>query len=162
MVSPKSKAKRIESRAKSGKLTGTKSPTYFKCPQCLGYFKLAQRANHACVKPTEELLIKVLDEDARAAWSELRSFAVGLGEQRIYSSAKAIMFSRRICYFFARPKSKGIELCFFLDRPLKAEAMVKVKQYTKSKFAHTMRINHPDQVEEPLTGWLRKAWDLAS
>ena len=82
-----------------------------------------------------------------------------MGEQRIYTSEKAIMFARRICHAFVRPKKSYLELCFFLNRPLK-NADVKVQERSKVKYAHTFRLVHSDQVEEPLTDWLREAYEL--
>lgn len=138
-----------------------KRPSFFKCPECLGYFKTAKKKTHFCVKSTEESLTQVLDEDGKGAWLALRAFAVGLGDQRIYTSAKAIMFSRRICYFFVRPKSKRLELTFFLNHELKSPIIHSVKGYSKIKFAHTVHLNHEDQIEVPLTDWLREARELA-
>jgi hypothetical protein len=136
------------------------APAWFKCPQCRGYLKVADRKSHACEPPTEQSLTAVLSEDGREAWAELRRFATSLGPQRVYASAKAIMFARRICYFFVRPKARGLVLCFFLDRPLQDAAIRRLQTYGKSKHAHLLTVSHRDQVEEPLTDWLREAWEL--
>jgi hypothetical protein len=136
-------------------------PSYFKCPQCLGYFKLEKKKAHVCVEPSEANLVRILNEDCVEVWYDLRKFATDLGDQRVYASAKAIMFSRRICYFFVRPKPKEIELCLFLNRRLKDSTIHRVQAYSKSKFAHTIKLRHVDQIGVPLTDWLREAWDLA-
>src|ERR1700733_13019239 len=59
---------------------------------------------------TEAELIDGLNEDLRDAWTKLRAFAADLGLQRIYASALSIMFARKICYFFVRPKKTFIEV----------------------------------------------------
>ena len=135
--------------------------SYFKCSQCLGYFKTQEKRKHVCLPPTEAHLIQVCGEDSREAWEALRKLASSLGEQRIYASAKAIMFSRRICYFFVRPKLKYIEICLFLNRRLQDPMVHRIQAYSKVKFAHTLRIHHSDQISEPFAMWLREAWDLA-
>ena len=83
------------------------------------------------------------------------------GEQRIYASHHSIMFSRKTCYFFVRPKQKYLELCVFLGRRLKAPQVRRVDQASKSKLYHLLRITHRDEVEPPITDWLQEAYMLS-
>ncbi len=40
--------------------------------------------------------------------------------------------------------------------------MVKrVQAVSKTKFAHTILVQHEDSVEAPLTNWIKSAWDFA-
>ncbi|MDQ3213188.1 MAG: DUF5655 domain-containing protein, partial [Acidobacteriota bacterium] len=59
---------------------------------------------HDCWTTTEAALTRDLSEDLRDAWERLREAAAALGEQRIYASHSSIMFSRKSCYVFVRPK----------------------------------------------------------
>jgi len=68
---------------------------------------------HDCWTTTEVALTQDLSDDLRDAWERLRETAVSLGNQRIYASHKSIMFSRKSCYFFVRPKKNFLELCLF-------------------------------------------------
>jgi hypothetical protein len=61
---------------------------------------------HDCWTTTEAALTKGLSEDLREAWERLRETAADFSEQRIYASGHAIMFSRKTCYFFVRPKKQ--------------------------------------------------------
>ena len=45
----------------------------------------------------------------------MRETAVDFGDQRIYASHDSIMFSRKSCYFFVRPKKSHLEVCVFLS-----------------------------------------------
>ena len=74
---------------------------------------------HDCWTTTEAALTQELSDDLRDAWERLRETAVSFGDQRIYASHKAIMFSRKSCYFFVRPKKNFLEVCVFLGRTLK-------------------------------------------
>jgi hypothetical protein len=71
------------------------------------------------------------------------------------------MFSRKSCYFFVRPKRSFLELCVFLGRTLKAPQIRRVDQASKSKLVHFIRITHRDEVEPPITDWLKEAYDLS-
>src|SRR5215475_10928403 len=86
---------------------------------------------HDCWTTTEAALTRDLPEDLREAWERLREAAASLGEQRIYASHKSIMFSRRSCYFFVRPKKKFLEVCIFLGRKLNAPQIRRADQASK-------------------------------
>ena len=114
---------------------------------------------HDCWTTTERALTADLSEDLMDAWERLRETASEFGEQRIYASHHSIMFARRVCYFFVRPKKKVLEVWFFLGRTLKAPMVRKTMQSSKVKVAHLVHVTHRDQVEAPLTDWLREAFD---
>ncbi len=116
---------------------------------------------HDCWTTTEAALTAELSEDLRDAWERLRETAAEFGEQRIYASHKSIMFSRKSCYFFVRPKRKFLEVCMFLGRPVNAPQMRRVDRSSKSKIVHTLHITHRDEVEAPVTEWLREAYELS-
>src|SRR5262245_6557740 len=116
---------------------------------------------HDCWTTTEAALTGDLSEDLQDAWGRLRETAAEFGDQRIYASHNSIMFSRKSCYFFVRPKKSFLEVCVFLGRPLKAPQVQRVNRSSKSKFVHSIRISHRDEVESPITDWLREAYDLS-
>jgi hypothetical protein len=115
---------------------------------------------HDCWTTTEAALTQNLSEELREAWERLRETAVSFGEQRIYASHHSIMFSRRSCYFFVRPKRSFLELCIFLGRELKAPQVRRVDRASKSKIVHFVHVRHRDEVEPPITDWLREAYEL--
>jgi hypothetical protein len=115
---------------------------------------------HDCWTTTETALTEDLSDDLREAWDRLRETAVEFGEQRIYASHHSIMFSRKVCYFFVRPKPKYLELCIMLGRPVKAPQVRNVVKGSRSKYANIVRITHRDEVEAPITDWLREAYDM--
>ena len=115
---------------------------------------------HDCWTTTEQALTKDLSEDLRDAWERLRETAAALGDQRIYASHNSIMFSRKSCYFFVRPKRAHLEVCVFLGRTVKARQIQRVDRASKSKLVHFIRITHRDEVEAPVTDWLQEAYDF--
>ena len=116
---------------------------------------------HDCWTTTEAALTQDLSQDLREAWERLRETAVSFGDQRIYASHKSIMFSRRSCYFFVRPKPNFLEVCVFLGRELKAPQIRRVDRASKAKIVHFIRITHRDEVEVPVTDWLREAYEFS-
>jgi len=118
-------------------------------------------AGRICIKIylMEAVLTQNLPDDLRDAWDRLRETAAGFGDQRIYASHKSIMFSPKSCYFLVRPKRGFLEVCVFLGRTLKAPQVRRVDRVSKSKLAHFIQITHRDEVEAPITDWLREAYE---
>ena len=117
---------------------------------------------HDCWTTTEAALTRDLPEDLRDAWDRLRETAAEFGDQRIYASHNSIMFSRKSCYFFVRPKKTFLEICVFLGRGVKSPLVRRVDATSKTKLVHVLRITHRDQVEAPITDWLREAYDFSA
>jgi hypothetical protein len=78
------------------------------CYHCKQWIKEGEP--HDCWSTTESALPRDLSEGLRDAWERLRETAVSFGKQRVYASHHSIMFSRKSCYFFVRPKRKYLEL----------------------------------------------------
>lgn len=116
---------------------------------------------HDCWTTTEAALTKDLSDDLREAWERLRETAVEFGDQRIYASHSSIMFSRTACYFFVRPRRRALEVCVFLGRTVKAPQIRKTMASSRRKIAHIIHITHRDEVEPPMTDWLREAYDTS-
>ena len=116
---------------------------------------------HDCWTTTEAALTADLSEDLHDAWERLRETAASFGDQRIYASHHSIMFSRRSCYFFVRPKKNFLELCVFLGRAVKAPQIRRVDRASKSKTVHIIHVRHRDEVEAPITEWLQEAYELS-
>jgi hypothetical protein len=114
---------------------------------------------HNCWTTTEEALTRDLSPDLREAWERLRETAAEFGEQRIYASLNSIMFSRQACYCFVRPKTKVLELCVFLGRSVAAPQLRRSAPASKTKIAHLFHVRHRDEVESPITDWMREAYE---
>jgi hypothetical protein len=112
---------------------------------------------HHRMHVTEGELTDHLHEDLRDAWQKLRDFGVSLNTPRIYASHNSIMFSRKYCYFFVRPKKTFLEVWIFLPR--KIDGLKAMQSSKKSvKYCNLFKLIHADQVEEPLTDWIREAF----
>lgn len=115
---------------------------------------------HDCWTTTEAALTEDLSEDLREAWQRIRETAVEFGEQRIYASGTAIMFSRKSCYFFVRPRRSHLQVCVFLARAVRGPQVRRVERTSAAKFVNIIHITHRDEVESPFTDWLQEAYDL--
>lgn len=116
---------------------------------------------HDCWTTTPENLTRDLPEDLREAWERLHETAAAFGEQRIYASHNSIMFSRRACYFFVRPRPSRLEVYIFLGRTLRSPQVRRADQVSRVKVAHLVHVRHRDEVEAPLTDWLEEAYRVS-
>ena len=127
------------------------------CFHCKQWIEPGQQ--HDCWTTTEAALTRDLSDDLRDAWERLREAAAALGAQRIYASHNSIMFSRKACYCFVRPKRTVLEVCVFLGRTLTAPQLRRTLPASRSKVAHIFHIRHRDEVEPPITDWIREAYE---
>jgi hypothetical protein len=144
-------------RAKPAKQRDASPRICYHCKQ-----QVAPDENHNCWTTTEEALLRDCSEDLREAWDRLRETALTFGEQRIYASHKSIMFARDSCYFFVRPKKSFLEVVVFLGREVRDPRIRRAEASSKTKFYHTIQLRHRDEVEAPITDWLREAYTLVS
>lgn len=115
---------------------------------------------HDCWTTTEAALTRDLSDDLREAWERIRETAAEFGEQRIYASGTAIMFSRQTCYFFVRPRKSHLQVCVFLGRAIRAHQVRRVERRSPTKVVNILHVTHRDEVESPITDWLREAYEL--
>ena len=133
--------------------------TGHQCYHCKHWVEAGEA--HDCWTTTEAALTQELPEDLCDAWERLRETAVEFGDQRIYASHKSIMFARKACYFFVRPSTRRLEVWFFLGRAVKAPQIRRVERSSQTKLAHLVHVTHRDEVEAPITDWLREAYDTS-
>jgi hypothetical protein len=114
---------------------------------------------HDCWTTTEGALTRDLSEDLQDAYARIRETAAEFGEQRIYASHNSIMFSRTSCYFFVRPRKSFLEVWFFLDRAIKSPQIRRAMSSSRAKVCNMLQIRHRDEVEAPVTDWLREAYE---
>ena len=129
------------------------------CFHCRQWIEDGQ--SHDCWTTTEGALTRDLPEDLRDAWERLRETAADFGAQRIYASHNSIMFSREACYCFVRPRPTRLEICFFLGRTVKSPRIKTSMASSRVKVVHTVHVRHRDEVEAPLTDWLREAYEVS-
>ena len=128
------------------------------CHHCAQWIEEGEA--HDCWTTTEAVLTADLPDDLREAWERIRETAVDFGEQRIYASGTAIMFSRESCYFFVRPRRRDLQVCILLGRAIRSPLVRRVERKSKTKLVHIVHITHRDQVESPVTDWMREAYEL--
>ena len=60
-----------------------------------------------------------------------------------------------------RPRPTRLEICFFLGRTVKSPRIKTSMASSRVKVAHIVHVRHRDEVEAPLTDWLREAYEVS-
>ncbi|MGZ3649737.1 MAG: DUF5655 domain-containing protein [Bdellovibrionota bacterium] len=120
-----------------------------------------QREGYHLPNRSEREQVEHLSDDLQDAWGALKAKLLALGEQEMRTSHRSIMFARKTCYAFVRPKKAFIELNFFLPKALDSKILKKVAPVSKTKWVHIVSLTHADQLDWPLTDWLSEAFNYS-
>ena len=102
------------------------------CHHCKQWIEAGEA--HDCWTTTESALTADLEDDLRDARERLRETAASLGRH-------------------------FLEVCIFLGRTVKAPQVRRTDPVSRVKVAHILQIRHRDEVEAPITDWLREAYE---
>ena len=129
------------------------------CPNCVRTFKNTNQW-HSCVD-------KILDEHffnkepgVRTTYDRLESTLKTFGKFQVSPVINAILFSSESTFLAVKPKNKWLDLEFVLDYQADEFPIHKCVQVSKTRYAHFVRIQHPEEVDEQLIEWIKKAYVL--
>ena len=71
----------------------------------------------------------------------------------------AILFQAKSNFLAVKPKKFYLDIEFLLPEKTEEFPVYKVVQATKLKYAHFMRLESPDEVDEQLISWLKMAFE---
>src|SRR5262249_26401951 len=57
---------------------------------------------------------------------------------------------------------KYLEVCFFLGRTVTSPRIKRATPASRVKVAHLVQVRHRDEVEAPLTDWIREAYETSN
>lgn len=94
------------------------------------------------------------------AFERLKSEAMKFEGVRINSVKSAILFRAKSTFLAVKPKASFLDIEFVLDEKTDEFPIHKTLQASKSKWAHFVRIESPDEVDEHLLSWFKKAYEV--
>jgi hypothetical protein len=74
----------------------------------------------------------------------------------------AILFRSKSTFLAIKPKKKFLDIEFVLDEKVEGFPIHKTVQASKFKWAHFIQLESPEEIDEQLLCWLRKAYDICS
>ncbi len=129
------------------------------CPKCKREFK-SENQFHSCVVISVEDHFAKRPPRIRDLYHSLMEAVTDFGPMKTEAVKNAIMVKNGPTFLAIKPRKDHIIVEFALDRPVDEFPVYKVMQYSKSKWAHYLKLDDQADIDELLLGWLREAYDL--
>ncbi len=130
------------------------------CPECGRQFRNTSQA-HSCARTTPESFFEQRPPELLAAYQKLLAALRRFGPVRVDGVKNGIMLKAETTFLAVKLKRDRIDLEFLLDAAVDEPPVYKTGQAWKSRVAHFVAVEGPDDITPKLVGWLRKSWRLA-
>lgn len=128
----------------------------WQCPDCGRKFK-NRNQDHSCfVVPVSDHL-NGKSANVVSAYRKLEDFVKSLPGVTVIPVKGAILFQAGSNFLAVKPKKTRLDIEFVLPEPSDVFPVYKVVQATKTKWAHFVSLEHPEEVDSQLKEWLRAA-----
>ncbi|MEZ5148780.1 MAG: DUF5655 domain-containing protein [Bacteroidales bacterium] len=131
------------------------------CPDCGRTFRNTNQ-DHSCVVIDLELHYVNKDQNVKDTFEKIKDIAMSLGNVKINSVKNAILFQAKSQFLAVKPKKNILDTEFVLDEPVEGFPIHKTVQATKTKWAHFVRLESPEEVDEQLISWIKRAHRVCS
>lgn len=95
-------------------------------------------------------------------FEKIKDLAMNLGNVKINSVKNAILFTSKSHFLAVKPKKAWIDIEFVLDVKIEGFPIHKTVQTTKTKWAHFIRLQTVEEIDDQLINWLKKAYEICS
>ncbi|HCV44175.1 MAG TPA: hypothetical protein DGH68_11875 [Bacteroidetes bacterium] len=131
------------------------------CPDCGRKFK-HKNQEHSCVRldPDEHFIGR--DPKVRAIYDALLRGVRSFGNVDVSTVKIGVMLKAPGTFVAVKPKKSWVDLEFILDEEIIQFPIHKTFKYTKGRWAHFVRLEHPKDVSKKLLGWLKRSHRLVS
>lgn len=92
----------------------------------------------------------------------IKAFAMNFENVKINSVKNAILFSAKSHFLAVKPKKKILDIEFVLDEPVEGFPVHKTVQASKYKWAHFVRLESAEEVDDQLKNWIERAYNICS
>jgi hypothetical protein len=101
-------------------------------------------------------------ENVKITFEKILTYLEGFDGIKINSVKNAILFTASSHFLAVKPKKAWLDIEFVLNEKLEGFPIHKTVQATKKKWAHFMRLQSPDEVDEQLMDWIRCAFEVSN
>lgn len=131
------------------------------CPDCGRTFKNTHQ-DHSCeVTPLEAHFVNK-QQNVIDSFHTLKTFVMTFEGVSISSVKNAVLFTATTHFLAAKPKKRWLDIEFVLNEALEGFPIHKTVQASKNKWAHFVRLERVEDIDEELKEWLRRAWEVSS
>jgi hypothetical protein len=132
------------------------------CPHCGRSFKRLNQ-QHSCVLVRKEDLFAKRAPALKVLYQMIRDYVTTLGPFQEEAHRPDTIYYKATSNFLAvKLKKASLEVEFFLDHHDPAPVVSKWLQTSRHRFAHVVPVDHPENIDEQLRGWIRASYLLVS
>jgi hypothetical protein len=129
------------------------------CPDCGRQFA-KQNQWHSCAARTVDDHFQGRDARLRNTYDALVFRLEEFGPVRVDAVQGSINLISRHHFGAVTVQKRALRLEFLLDEEIESPRIVRVQRLGPRRVAHSVKLCAPDEVDEELLGWLRRAYLL--
>ncbi|HBS87953.1 MAG: hypothetical protein A2W91_10450 [Bacteroidetes bacterium GWF2_38_335] len=99
-------------------------------------------------------------ENVRKIFDKLLEKVMGIGPVNVYAVKSAIFLKTSSSFLEIKVRKKFVEINFCLGREVNEFPVSKFQRLSKNRVAHTIHIDHPDEIDKQMITWLKEAYLL--
>jgi hypothetical protein len=126
------------------------------CPRC-GRLFATRHQSHACTDLTEQEHLMGQTDLAISIYQRVLETLETCGEFRIHPQKSRIGFITRMTFGGVSLAKHWVDLSFLLPQPLDHPRIRKLHLYGPSSWGHSVRLHHPEDVDDEVADWLCQA-----
>ena len=131
------------------------------CPICNRQFKNTNQ-DHSCIATPVESHFLNKHQNALDTFEKLKNEVMKFKAVRVNSVKNVILFTSKSHFLAVKPKKSWLDIEFVLDKNLDGFPIHKTVQATKTKWAHFMRLQNVEEVDDQLITWLKRAYEICT
>ena len=131
------------------------------CPNCGRNFRNTNQ-DHSCMITDLESHFVNKQQKVIETFTVIKNEVMKLEGVKINSVKNAILFQAKSNFLAVKPKKNHLDIEFVLDKRIEGFPIYKTVQATKLKLAHFVRLEHPDEVDNQLIGWITDAYLISN
>lgn len=129
------------------------------CPNCNRRFKNNKQSHMCSTKEIGELFENKPD-DLVLAYDQLVQIVSQWEPFSAGAAVHSIVITSNQAWLIVKPMKKMLDIKFYHDSPIESERIKRITNYGK-KYAHHIRIQHEDELDEEVFELLRMGFDYS-
>ena len=129
------------------------------CPECKRKFRSTNQS-HSCMLADLDMHFRNKPDALLATYKKLLSVTQAFGPYDINVVQSAIFLKTKSTYVEVKTRKTHLILAFFLGREVTEFPMSRAVRMSKNKVAHELHLQHPDDIDAQVIGWLKESYEL--
>ena len=131
------------------------------CPYCQRQFS-TRNQSHACGYYTVEQHLEMANPEVITLYKKFAEMVENCGVTIIEATKTSITFKTPDIFAVAHLQKSGLRIAFWLPHPVQHPRIQRIYKASTHSYAHHVRINSADELDQQLQNWLCEAYLFAT